>query len=101
MEYNIHLSKLPGQLEGIVCHIKGNMKEVEREENVNINMEIPPNILKDVLDNSRKRKADGSIDCRQCKAHVYSRYCATAKRTPGEDPRDVVGDRQAKLEEYY
>jgi hypothetical protein len=78
------------------------MEEGEREENVDIDIETPPNILKDVLDNSRKRKADGSIDCRQCKAHVsaHGRYCDTAGRTPGEDPGDVEGDRQAKLEEY-
>jgi len=33
------------------------------EEDVDVSVEIPPNILKNVLDNSRKRKADGSIDC--------------------------------------
>ena len=78
------------------------MKEGEKEEDVDVNIEIPPNILKNVLDNSRKRKADGSIDCRHCKVHVsaHSRCCDTAEITPGEDPRDVEGDRQVKLEEY-
>lgn len=79
------------------------MEEGEGEEDIDINIEIPTNILKDILDNSYKWKADGSIDYCQCKAHVsaHGRYCDTAGRTPGEDPRDVEGDRQAKLEEYY
>ena len=66
------------------------MKEGETEENVNVDIKIPPHILKHVLDNNRKRKADGAIDCRYCKVH-----------TPSEDSRDVEGDRQARLEEYY
>jgi hypothetical protein len=89
-EQGNHHKLLPGQLEDIVSHIKGNMKEGEKEEDIDVNIEIPPNILKAVLDNSRKRKADCSIDCRHCKVHV----------SPGEDPGDVEGDRQAKLEEY-
>jgi hypothetical protein len=97
---------LPGQLKDIVCHIKRNIKEGKTEENVNINIKILPNILKDVLDNSRKRKADSFIDCRQCKVYVsaYGRCCDTARRTAGEDrediERDVDRDRQAKLKEY-
>jgi hypothetical protein len=54
-----HYKLLPDQLEEIVCHIKGNMKEGEKEEDVDVDIEIPSNILKNVLDNSRKRKADG------------------------------------------
>jgi hypothetical protein len=67
-----------------------------------VSVEIPPNILKNILDNSRKRKADGSIDCRQCKVHAsaHSRCCDTAEMPPGEDLGDVEGDRQVKLEEY-
>jgi hypothetical protein len=69
------------------------MKERETEEDVDINIEIPPYILKNVLDNSHnscKRKADGSLNYRYCEVQkIYS-----------EDPRDVEGDRQAKLEEY-
>ena len=78
------------------------MKEGEKEEDVDVNIEIPPNILKNILDNSRKQKADGSIDCRHCKVHTsaHSRCCDTAERTLGEDPRDVEGDRQDKLEAY-
>lgn len=52
---------LPGQLEDIVRHIKDNTKEGETEEDVEVNIEIPSNILKHVLDNRRKRKADGLI----------------------------------------
>ena len=93
---------LPGQLEDIVCHIKANMKEGEKEEDVDVNVEIPPNILKSVLDNSRKRKADSSNDYRHCKVHVsaHGRCCDTAETIHGEDPRDVEGDRKAKPEEY-
>lgn len=78
------------------------MEEGETEEDVDVGVEIPPNILKNVLDNSRKRKADGSIDCRHCKAHAsaYNRCCDTAEIPLGEDLGDVEGDRQAKLEEY-
>jgi hypothetical protein len=59
-----------------------------------MSVKINPNILENVLDNSHKQKADGSIDCCYCKAHVsaYIRYC--------KDLRDVEGDRQARLEEY-
>jgi hypothetical protein len=92
-EQGNHCKLLPGQLEEIVYHIKGNMKEGETEEDVDINIEIPPNILKNILDNSRKRKADSSTDCCHCKVHV-------SDTIPGKDPADVEGDRQAKLEEY-
>jgi len=88
-----HRKLLPAQLEEIVCHIKANMEEGETEETVKVDIEIPPHILRNILDNSRKRKADSSSDCRHCKVHV-------SETIPGEDSRDVEGDRQAKLEEY-
>ncbi|PVH75292.1 hypothetical protein DL98DRAFT_551725 [Cadophora sp. DSE1049] len=69
------------KLEEIVYYIKANMEEGETEEDVNINIEIPPYILRNILDNNRKRKADDLT-------------------TPGKDSRDVKGDRRAKLEEY-
>jgi len=74
------------------------MKEGEREEDVDVDIEILLYILKDVLDNSCKRKADGSVDYRQCKAYVpvYGRCCDTTERISGEDYKDVKGDRQAK-----
>ncbi|KAK3899187.1 hypothetical protein C8A05DRAFT_46676 [Staphylotrichum tortipilum] len=53
------------------------MKEGEKEE-IDIDIEIPPKILQDVLDDSRKQQADSS-DC-----HLG----------------DVKGDRKDKLEEY-
>lgn len=101
-ERGVHRRLLPVQLEDIVGHIKSNMKEGEKEEDVDVNIEIPPNILKNILNDSRKRKADGSIDCRHCKVHVSadSRCCGVNETTPTEDPGDVPGDRQATLEEY-
>jgi hypothetical protein len=74
--------------------MKDNIKEGETEEDVNVNIKIPPSILKNVLDNSRKWKADGLTNYRHYKTHVlaYSKGC---------DTRDVEGDRHAKLKEYY
>ena len=94
-ERGIHRRLLPAQLEEIVCYIKANMKEGETEGDVDVDIKIPPHILKHILDNSRKRKAeDNSTDCRHCKVHA-------SETIPGEDPGDVEGERQAKLEEYY
>jgi hypothetical protein len=78
------------------------MKEGEEEEDVDVNIEILPNILKNVLDNSYKWKVDSSIDYHYCKVYIlaYSKCYDTAKITPSKDLRDVEGDRQAKLEEY-
>jgi hypothetical protein len=72
-EQGNHRELLPRHLEDIVSYIKGNMKEGEKEVDVDINIKIPPSIIKDVLDNSRKRKADGSIDCPPCKAYKVLR----------------------------
>ncbi|KFY68606.1 hypothetical protein V496_00949 [Pseudogymnoascus sp. VKM F-4515 (FW-2607)] len=88
-----HHSLLSGQLEDIVRHIKDNIKEGETEEDVNIDIEVPSKILKNVLDNSRKRKADGISNCRHCKTRVSA-------NSEGCDTRDIDGDRHAKLEEY-
>ena len=44
------------------------MKEGEREEDVDVSVEIPPNILKDLLDDSRNRKAEDSVNCRRTEA---------------------------------
>ena len=74
-----HYKLLPGQLEEIVYHIKGKMEEGEKEEDIDVNIKIPANILKNVLDNSRKRKADSSTDCHHRKVHV-------SETIPGEDP---------------
>jgi len=72
------------------------MKEGEKEDEIDVNIEILPKILKDVLDHSRKRKAEDSINCRNCKAHSRHR----AETTFGEDLGDVEGDRNDKFEEY-
>jgi hypothetical protein len=92
-ERGTHYLLLPCHLEDIVRHIKDSMKQGEIEEDVDVNIEILPHMLKNVLDNSdnsRKRKADGSLDCRHCKV----------QKIHSEDPRDVEGDRQGRLEEY-
>lgn len=81
---------LATHLEDIYNYIKANIKEEEKEDDVNVNIEIPPKILQDIMDNSRKRKADGSIDCR------------ASKSSCGYSPEeDILGDRKDKLEEYY
>ncbi|KAH8761633.1 hypothetical protein F5883DRAFT_386422, partial [Diaporthe sp. PMI_573] len=97
-----HHKLLPRHLEEIFHHIKGNMKEGEKEEEVEINIEIPPTILKDVLDDSRKRKAEDADDFRSCKAHVLAngKYCDAAEATLGKDQGDIEGDRMERLEEY-
>ncbi|KAK4236845.1 hypothetical protein C8A03DRAFT_16546 [Achaetomium macrosporum] len=96
-----HHRLLPRHLEDLVRHIKGNMKEGEKEEDVDVNIEIPPRILKDVLDNNRKRKPEDSIGCRNCKTHVsaHSGHHDAAGASL-EDVTDVDGDRKDKLEEY-
>ena len=68
---------------------------------INVNIEVPSKILQDVLDDSHKRKADDSINYRNCKICVslYGRYY-TAETTVGEDLMGVEGGRIDKLEEY-
>ncbi|KAK4148502.1 hypothetical protein C8A00DRAFT_47649 [Chaetomidium leptoderma] len=97
-----HHRLLPRHLEEIVHHIKGSMKEGEKEEGIDIDIEMPPKILQDVLDDSRKRKAESSIDCRQCKVQVlaHSRHRDAAETTLDGDLGNVKGDRKDKLEEY-
>ncbi|KAL5347584.1 hypothetical protein ACLOAV_006992 [Pseudogymnoascus australis] len=65
-----HHRLLSGQLEDIVRHVKDNMKEGKTEEDVDIDIEIPSSILKNVSDNSGKRIADGLTNCRRCKTRV-------------------------------
>jgi hypothetical protein len=95
-----HHPLLLSQLEDTVSHIKSNMKEGEKEENIDVNaIELPPHILQSILDNSSKRKAEGSSDYRPCKVHAsaHTRCCDAAA---DKDPGDVEGDRQARLTEY-
>jgi hypothetical protein len=80
-----HRRLLPGQLEEIVSYIKGNMTEGERKEDVDINIEIPPYILKNILDNYCKRKADSSTNCRHCKAYVGESLQFTASSDRNRD----------------
>ena len=57
-EQGNHCELLPRHLEDIISYIKGRMKEGENEEDVDKNIDIPHSIVKDILDNSRKLKAD-------------------------------------------
>ncbi|KAL0933509.1 uncharacterized protein CTRU02_212472 [Colletotrichum truncatum] len=97
-----HHRLLPSHLEDIFNHIKGNMKEGEKEEEVDVNIEIPSKILGDILNNSRKRKAEDSDGCRGCKAHASShgRLRDSGEASLGEDPGEIEGDRMDRLEEY-
>ncbi|KZL81181.1 hypothetical protein CI238_13516 [Colletotrichum incanum] len=78
------------------------MKEGESEEEVDVNIEIPSRILGDILNDSRKRKAEDSVDCRGCKTHASShgRLRDTGETSFAEDAVEVEGDRMDRLEEY-
>ncbi|KAK2022207.1 hypothetical protein LX32DRAFT_508560, partial [Colletotrichum zoysiae] len=97
-----HHRLLSRHMEEIIHHIKGNMKEGENEEEVDINIEIPSKILGDVLNDSRKRKAEDSVDCRSCKVHASShgRLRDTGETSFVADAGEVEGDRMDRLEEY-
>jgi hypothetical protein len=61
---------VPGHLEDIVKDVKSNMKEGDKEEEVDIT-KIPPKVLKDIMDGGCKRKAEAdSLNCRNCEARV-------------------------------
>ncbi|KAL0929600.1 uncharacterized protein CTRU02_215498 [Colletotrichum truncatum] len=97
-----HHRLLPRHLEEIFNHIQRNMKEGEKEEEVNINIEIPSKILGDILNDSRKRKAEDSVDCRGCKAHALSndRLYGSGETSFSSEAGEVEGDRMDRLEEY-
>jgi hypothetical protein len=98
----IHQKLLPGQLKEIVGHIKETIKKGETEEDVDVRIEILPYIIKNILENNRKRKADGFIDHRQYKAHTssYNRCCDIVEIPPVKKLGNVEGDRQAMLKKY-
>lgn len=50
----------------ILEHIRSSMKEGEKEE-IDVDIKIPSTILRGVLDNSPKGKAEDAIDYRSCK----------------------------------
>lgn len=70
------------------------MKEGEIKKEVNINIEISPNILQNILDNSYKQKADNPFDYRYYKVHVLETISSKAFK-------DVKGNRLVKFKEYY
>ena len=86
------------RLADIKDHIIENMQEGEQVEDVDIGLEIPSHILKEVLQASRKRKDDGSAESRGCKSHC-GHTCATPT-TSGESSTQITGDVAQRLEEY-
>jgi len=82
-------------LEAIFIWYKDNMKDGEREDDVDVNVEIPSWLLKDVFDRSRKRKADSSNDCRPCKTHC-GHNCAPTNEVHVR----IGGDREQVLKAY-
>lgn len=91
-----HHRVLPRHLDAILQHIKDNMQEGEKKEEVNVGIEVPPNIIQDVLDDSRERKTDSAVSCRHCKTHIsaHCQHCNVAQANL------VEGDRKDRLEEY-
>lgn len=94
-----HHRVLPRHLDAIPQHIKDSMQEGEKEEEVDVGIEIPPNIIEDVLDDSRKRKTDSTVGCRHCKTHI-SAHCQHCDVPWASFGGDVEGDRKDQLEEY-
>lgn len=78
------------------------MKEGEKEDNIQINIELPPNILRDVLDDSRKRKAENAINYRSYKTRALAKGKDrdVAEAAHGVVLGDVEGDRMERLKEY-
>ncbi|KAK1989762.1 hypothetical protein LX36DRAFT_695566 [Colletotrichum falcatum] len=97
-----HHKLLSRHLEEIFHHIKGNIKEGNNEEEVDVNIEIPYKILRDVLNDSQKQKAKDSVDCRSCKVHAssHNRLRNSAKTIIIKDTAEVKGDRIDRLKEY-
>uniref|UniRef100_A0A8H7N150 Uncharacterized protein n=1 Tax=Bionectria ochroleuca TaxID=29856 RepID=A0A8H7N150_BIOOC len=60
------------------------MKDGENEDEVEVNIEIPPRIH-----NSHERKADSSID-----------YCPPKSSCGYSPEEDILGDRKDKLDKY-
>jgi len=72
------------------------MKDGMREDDVDVNVEIPSWVLKDVFNRSQKRKADNSGNCRPCKTHC--RHSCIVIRS--ENPVRILGDREQNLRAY-
>lgn len=65
------------------------MQEGDTEEDVENSHRDPAHIIKNILANNRKRKADDSVDNRQCKVHASTkeRCCGTAGSPTVENKR--------------
>ncbi|KAJ3569921.1 hypothetical protein NPX13_g5910 [Xylaria arbuscula] len=74
------------------------MKDGEKEDEVDIDIEIPPGIIQDVLAESQKRKAESDLgSSRSNKTHV-SDHCKHGYGVEGFI--SITGDRAQRLEEY-
>ncbi|KAH6653417.1 hypothetical protein BKA67DRAFT_660042 [Truncatella angustata] len=84
-------------LEQTLEDLKDKMKEGEKEEDIDVGVEIPAKIRDNVLAKSRKRKADRAPgNCRHNKTHV-SNQCGSCSES---DTFRIAGDRAEKLREY-
>ncbi|KAM3490242.1 hypothetical protein MY3957_006481 [Beauveria namnaoensis] len=75
-------------MRAIYDRIKGGMKEGETFADVQ-EIVVPHDIREKILNASKKRKANGEIDCRNCKT-----------RTPIVERLEIAGNPEEKLEEY-
>lgn len=101
-EQGIHHKLEARHLEDILNDLKDNMKEGETEADIDVAVGIPPRILQDVLNESRKRKATAPESCRPCKIHISSHpgYGFVTGAATEEQFMSISGDRARRLEEY-
>ena len=91
-ERGLYCRLLLRHFEAIFEHIKAGMQEGESEEEVNLNIEIPPHILQDVLDVSSKRKAEPSVDCHSCKTYVSAKAAETELKSAQGNGEETLED---------
>jgi len=87
----------------IFYYIKAKVKDEEKEEEVEIDIKIPLIILKDVLDDSYKQKAEDTNNFYSCKAYrlANGKNYNVAKAAYSKVFRDIEGNRMERLKEYY
>ncbi|KAI4599592.1 hypothetical protein KJ359_001689 [Pestalotiopsis sp. 9143b] len=101
-EQGIHHKLEARHLEDILNDLKDNMKEGETEADIDVAVDIPPRILQDVLNESRKRKAAAPESCRPCKIHtsLHTSHGFVTGAATEEQFVSISGDRARRLEEY-
>lgn len=97
-ENGIHYRLENKHLEKLVNYIKSKMKAGDKVEDVDIDIDIPSHILKDVLDVSRKRKAEDPCDSRPCKTQCG--HGCGGKITSDGNSVVIPGDIAQRLEQY-